>query len=127
MSSDSGVQQPKAPKPDFELPNVVDLGVRRIRYRPRKPRNFESVFSQEDEAVEFVVTTDGPIPIRARGPALYVGETAVVESEEVEPTVYRFLAFDVDGLRKRAAISLGWSGRPDTRQRTPFRYEPPEE
>jgi hypothetical protein len=127
MSSDSGVKQPEAPKPDFELPNVVDLSVRRIRFRPRKPRNFESVFSQEDEAVEFVVSTDAPIPVRALGPALYVGQTAVVESEEVEPNVYRFLAFDDDGLRKRAAISLGWSGDPDTRRRTTFRYEPPEE
>jgi hypothetical protein len=127
MASDPGARQPDAAKPDFSLPDILDLGVRRIRFRPRELRNFESALAKHEEAVEFTVTTDGPIPIRALGPALYVGETAVVESEEIEPTVYRFLAFDPAALEPRAPIRLGWSGQAPGRRRTKFRYEAPEE
>jgi hypothetical protein len=62
--------------------------------------------------VEFMVRTDGPIPVRALGPALFVGDVAVTECERVEDTLYRFLAFDIDQLRQGAPIAWGWMKDP---------------
>src|SRR5688572_25685333 len=122
MMNDAGAREPDAPRPDFSLPDILDLDVRRIRFHPHQPRNFESTLAHEQEAVEFTVRTDGPIPIRALGPALYVGETAVVENEEVESTTYRFLAFDFEELEPRAPIRLGWTGQGHDDRKTKFRY-----
>ena len=78
-----------------------------------------------DAAIEFTVTTDGPFPVRALGPALYVGQTAVIESEQVEGERYRFLAFEPDALEEGAPIALGWSARSTDRRETRFRFERP--
>ena len=44
-------------------------------------------YSAHDDVVKVIVRTDGPIPGRALGPALYVGETAVTEEvAEFGPT-----------------------------------------
>jgi hypothetical protein len=125
MSSDIGDRESGGPTSDFTLPNLLDVKIRRVPYRRPKPRNFASVLSEYTEAIEFTVRTDRPIPTRGLGPALYVGHRAVTESEESEPTVYRFLALDVESLRPGAPIRLGWTGQPIGRNRTAFRYEPP--
>jgi hypothetical protein len=123
VSSDSGSRQPDAPKPDFDLPRVRSVDIRRIDYEAPRRRNFESALARYREAMELLVTTSGPIPMRALGAALYVGDTAVVEMQRVDDTHYRFLAFDLDGLEEGAPISLGWTGdRPEDRHATRFRY-----
>ena len=125
MATDAGSRESDAPKPDFTLPEVLELRSRRVRYEPPQHRNFESALAHHREAVEFVITTDRPIPIRALGPVLYVGDTPVGESAPLrQKNAYRFLAFDADALKPGAPVSLGWSGTaPKTRRRTKFAYE----
>ena len=123
MSSDSGSRQPDAARPRFELPAVRAIDIRRVDYEPPRRRNFESAFAGVREAMEFLVTTAGPIPMRAVGAALYVGETAVVEMQRLDDTHYRFLAFDLDRLADGAPIALGWTGdRREERRPTEFRF-----
>lgn len=125
MAADASTREKDAPKPDFSLPEVIELRTRKIRYEPPQHRNFESVLAQHEEAIEFVITTDRPIPIRALGPVLYVGDAPVGESAPLQrrKNAYRFLAFDAEALQPGAPISLGWSGRPQERRPTKFTYE----
>lgn len=123
MSSDSGSRRPDAGKPRFELPLVRSIEIRRVDYEAPRRRNFESAFADVREAMEFLVTTAGPIPMRALGAALYVGETPVVEMQRLDDTHYRFLAFDLDRLPEGAPIAFGWTGdRREDRRPTEFRY-----
>ena len=123
MTTDAGQPISPAPGPEWQLPDVLDIRMRRIRYQPRRPRNFESALSGYKEAVEFIVQTSGPIPVRALGPALFVGDVRVVENEPAGEDRYRFLAFDLDRLEPGASIAWGWLDAPESeRKRTKFRY-----
>jgi hypothetical protein len=124
MSTDAGQPISQAPRPEWQLPDILDIQMRRIRYQPRRPRNFESALSGYKEAVEFMVQTSGPIPARALGPALFVGDVRVVESEPAGEDRYRFLAFDLERLERGAPIGWGWLDAPESeRKRTKFRYQ----
>ncbi|WP_165067074.1 hypothetical protein [Paludisphaera rhizosphaerae] len=125
MSTDSGQRLPDPPRAETAMPNVIDVKTRTIKYEPRKPRNFKSAIAASNDAVEFVVKTDAPIPIRALGPALYVGGTCLTEVSEVGPNTYRFVAPARDALKKDAAIQLGWTGQPPaSKAAAKFRYRP---
>jgi hypothetical protein len=124
MSSDSGEQLPRPPGPNFDMPKVLDIQIRATRYEAPRPRNFVSSLPSSDEAVEFIVTTDGPIPSRALGPALYVGEAPVTEVAQIGPNTYRFVALTRKGLRPDATIRLSWTGQlPMEDDSTRFRYK----
>jgi len=125
MATDPGSRERDAERPDFSLPEVLELHSRRIRFEPPKHRNFESALTRYEEAIEFVITTDKPIPIRALGPVLYVGETPVGESAPLrKKNSYRFLAFDLEALESGAPVSLGWTGQPrGERRSTKFSHE----
>ena len=84
MGSDPGVRLPNAPKANFTLPKVRDIKIRRTKFEAPRHRNFISALPSGD-AVEFIVTTDGPIPGRALGPALYIGDTVVTEVTTIRP------------------------------------------
>jgi hypothetical protein len=121
--SDAGARQPDAAKPGFELPLVRAIEIRRIDYEPPRRRNFESALAGVREAIELLVTTAGPMPRRALGATLYVGDVAVTEMQRVDDTHHRFLAFDPDSLEDGAPIALGWTGdRPEERHPTEFRF-----
>lgn len=110
-------------RPEWDLPEIVELQIRRIPYEPPKLRNFKSSLSKYKEAVEFLVHTSGPIPARALGPALFVGDVQVIESQQVEGNVYRFLAFDLERLQPGAPIGWAWINTPEEqRKETRFRY-----
>jgi hypothetical protein len=123
MSSDAGKRLPDPPRPDFSLPKVLDIQVRATKFEPPRLRNFTSALPRSGNAVEFIVKTDGPIPGRALGPALYVGNTPVTESTQLGPNTYRFVAPTRKGLDRDASISLGWTGQPPAEsKRAKFRY-----
>ncbi len=72
-----------------------------------------------------MVKTSGPVPARALGPALFVGDTPVIEGSVVgrEGTHYRFLSFSPKKLSPGAPISWGWMGAAKKdRHATKFRY-----
>ncbi|HEY9374408.1 hypothetical protein [Streptomyces sp.] len=122
MTNDPGELEPPAPRARHELPDVLSIDTRSIRYEPPQFRNFRSALPEGGDVVEFLVETVAPIPARALGPALKVGTTLVVEVTEVDSTHYRFLAFNPERLEPGAPIGLCWSGRPETARSTPFRY-----
>jgi hypothetical protein len=122
MSTDAGERLPDAPRPDFTLPKVLDIQMRATRFEAPRHRNFRSALPSGD-GVEFIVKTDGPIPGRALGPALYIGDTVVTEVTEVGPNTYRFVAPVREGLKRDAPISLSWTGQlPTDVKSAAFRY-----
>jgi hypothetical protein len=126
MPTDSSNRLPSAPKPDWRLPSVIDIKIRRVRFEPHKHKHFKSALARFKQAIEFRVKTSGPVPARALGPALFVGDTEVSESELVggETTSLRFLSFFPKTLPPGAPISWGWMGATRReRQKTEFRYD----
>ena len=124
MTSDAGYLEPRAPRPQWELPKVLKIRIARVPYEAAQYRHFESVYARYNEAIEFLVQLDGPFPVRALSPVLFVGDTPVTEGEVVDQNVHRFLAFEFEKLEQGAPISFGWPGQPaKVRQQTQFRYE----
>lgn len=124
MATDSSKPMSGAPRPAWDLPEILDIKIRRVPFKPRVHKHFKSALADYKEAVEFLVRTSGPIPARALGPVLFVGDVQVTESEPVENNLYRFLALEIERLEPRAAISWGWEDAAAAqRYRTKFRYE----
>jgi hypothetical protein len=111
MTSDPGAVEPQSPPPDFSLPGIKSVQRRPAQFRPRR-RNFESALPDVDHAIEFLVETDAPIPTRALGPVLHVGDAVLTEVEQDDETHYRFVALRPEQLSPDAAVRLGWSGEP---------------
>jgi len=130
MTSDPGSLESSAPFGDrrtsLQLPGVVAVQAQRVTPEPPARRNFDSALPRPEQAIEFAVETDAPIPIRALAPVLFVGDTAVTEVRADDPTHYRFLALQPDALQDGAVLRLGWSGRaPAEGQDIGARYEAP--
>ena len=98
---------------NFSLPNIKDIRIQLITYKPPKHRYFESSFSKYKEAIEFKVLTDRPIPVRALSPVLHIGNTSITEGESLSPNEYRFLAFKINELEDNTPIYFAWQGDPD--------------
>jgi hypothetical protein len=124
MTTDSSKPITPGPRPDWRLPAIIGIEIRRIDYEPRRLRHFESALSRYKEVIEFIVQTDGPVPARALGPALFVAGEQVNECEQVADNTYRFLAFELERLEAGAPISWGWMSDPEEeRQETSYRLE----
>jgi len=124
MTTDTSQPISQGPRPDWRLPKIIDLYISRKNYEPRRLRNFNSEFSRHKEVLEFLVRTEGPIPVRALGPALFVSGIQVNECEEVAENTYRFIAFEWERLEAGAPISWGWINDPEHRlYETPYRFE----
>jgi hypothetical protein len=80
MPIDQPPRMEVAKPPQWELPQIVSLRVRAAQYQPRATRNFENPLGSARSAVEFVVTLNAPMPVRAIGPVLWVGEARLTES-----------------------------------------------
>ena len=69
--------------------------------------------------MEFVVRLAAPLPARALGPVLWVGEKRLTESESLdkEGKEFRFCSFERTGLKEGAPISLGWMGEKPVKEK----------
>jgi hypothetical protein len=124
MSTDAG--SPIAPRPPFlfVLPQILSLVIHRVEFEAPKLEHFESSLSRHRQAIEFIVETDGEVPTRAYGPALFVGDIEISNSERTGKTTWRFLEFEPERLKPGAPISWGWMKDPEkNRLRTQFHYE----
>jgi len=120
-ASKTGSPPPESSQHD--LPLIRELRIRRVAFEPPKREHFESSLRSK-EAIEFIVETDGEIPARAHGPALFIGDVEVNQSERVGKMTWRLLAFEPERLKPGAPISWGWMKDPESARRpTPFRYE----
>ena len=123
MAIDSDKPTAGGPRPDWNLPDVLSIAIRRVPFTPRQYKYFRSALSDYKEAIEFLVRLRGPVPIRALGPALFVGDVPVTESEAIQDNQYRFLAFNIQQLKSNAVISWGWINTPKSeRKATNFRF-----
>jgi hypothetical protein len=124
MSTDSGIPIESSPLFVIDLPKIIRIKISRVRFEPPELEYFQSSLSQYDQAIEFMVETDGVVPIRAYGPALFVGDVEVNHSEYMGGTTWRFLYFETERLQPGASIWWGWMKDPENeRLQTQFRYE----
>jgi hypothetical protein len=124
MTIDTAQPLSGGPRPEWDLPEILDIQTRHISFKANQPRHFKSALAEYKEAVEFMVHTSGPVPARALGAALFVGDVQVTESQQADNNLYRFLAFDLDRLKPGAPIRWGWINTPKEQQQgTRFRYE----
>ncbi|MFD3373682.1 MULTISPECIES: hypothetical protein [unclassified Streptomyces] len=133
MSVDGGSPQPEPSGPDWDLPDVLDIQILgRQPYERHPPRNFRSALADRTEAVEILVTLSGPVPARALGPALFIGDVQVVECVPADESGaaaehrLRFRYSDPDRLARLTPgtpIAWGWADAPSpARLTTGFRY-----
>ena len=124
MSTDAG--SPIASQPPFslDLPRITNLRIRRVKFEASSLEHFKSSLARHRQAIEFIIQTDGVVPTRAYGPALFVGNVEVSNSELTGKTTWRFLHFEPEKLTPGAPISWGWMKDPKEKLlRTEFRYE----
>lgn len=123
--TDEGFRLDSHRQPALDLPKLRNLRIKRVPYRPRKLEHFVSRQAPEGEAIEFIVEVDGPVPVRAFGPALFVGDVEVHDSERLDDSTWRLVALEPSRLKRDAPITWGWmKDPPQARQRTEFRYRP---
>lgn len=124
MSNDSGARIAARPPFPVALPGVRDISIKRVPFQAPRLEHFKSRLAQYKQAIEFIVETDGDVPTRDYGPALFIGDVEIRESERIGKTTWRFLAFEPDQLQPGAPISWGWMKDPkDARLPTNFRYD----
>lgn len=125
MSIDTSKPEREGARPKWDLPEIKDIQIKRIPFKPPEKRNLKSSLAEHREAVEFLVKTDGPIPVRALGPALFIGDAQVIEVQKIDENLYRFLAFDIGRLKKGAPISWGWINdkTEEKKRKTRFIYD----
>ena len=124
--TDAGHHLPDPPRHEFVMPVVTDIQTQAHKAEARQLSNFKSALP-EDGADTFavVVKTDQPIPVRAMGPVLYVGGTALTEVTEIAPNTYRFVAHRPLDLKPGAPMHLGWPGQPPASgQVSRFQFKP---
>ena len=111
---------------NFKLPQIENIEIKLIPYEAPKLRCFKSSFSKYSQAIEFIITTDAPIPVRALSPVLYIGEIPLTEGETIKENLYRFLAFEINQLKDNTPIYFGWQGdRKEQLRKTKFVYKRP--
>jgi hypothetical protein len=111
---------------NFKLPQIENIEIKLIPYEAPKLRYFKSSFSKYSQAIEFLITTDAPIPVRALSPVLYIGEMPLTEGETIKENSYRFLAFEINELKDNTPIYFGWQGdRKEQLRKTKFVYKRP--
>jgi hypothetical protein len=108
-----------------QIPDVVAVQAHHVRYKTPRRLTAQGKDRHISSAVEIVVETAEPLPIRALNPVLFVGETPLTIAEGEGDRRYRFLAPKPDDLKAGAAISIGWSSPGTPRQKTRFTYQPP--
>lgn len=127
MTGDTGRREPiDRPTDLWRLPAVRFVEATFVRYQ-EPIRRYVSAHEvvEHPEAVEFRITTDEELPIRALPAVLFVGDQIVNDYEQLDREHYVFRAFDPARLMPGASISLGWPDRPDKTKVTDYRYEPP--
>ncbi len=120
MSFDQAPKIKTSHRPNWEMPEMMDVKIRTADYRPRAPRNFTTPLPAVENAVEIIVTFKAPPPARAMAPVLYIGDTRLTESEPVDKAgrQLRFWAFERARLRQGAPIEVRWMGEPPAAEST---------
>lgn len=112
-----GIEQPRPPRRNlWRLPNILEARAVRRRYHEPLVSYIGLERVEHPEAVEILVTTDTPFPVRALAPVLYVDDLPVDHWEIEAQNTYRFFAFEPDRIADGASLELGWPGGRQPRQ-----------
>jgi hypothetical protein len=124
MPSDKSSKIESGRPPRWDLPAITQIQIRAAVYEPRATRNFKNPLTAARQAVEFVVQLASPLPVRALGPVLWVGETRLTESESLDQagTELRFWSFDRSALKEGAPISMDWMGQKPRREKRTAKF-----
>ncbi len=127
MQSDQGPPAQVSQAPDWKIPAIASVRIRKAEYRPRAPRNFKSPLKPVPDALEIVVKLESPMPVRAIPPILYVGSQRLTESEAVDEKglEIRFWVLDLTKLESDAPIALAWLNDPPPKGESRFKFENP--
>lgn len=127
MTSDAESRVPAPEQPDlWRLPEITSAEARLARYHPPRRHVVAGQLIEQDEGIEVLVHTDGEIPVRALSAALYIGDTVLIESEQLDLNLHRFFVIN-QTPQPEAPIRLGWVGHSPPPGDTRFRYRPPDE
>ena len=110
------------PADSWHLPEVLSVKASKVRFPQPRLYYVGTRPVLAEEAVEILVRTDGPFPVRTLSPAIFIGDVPILDYETMDRNVYRFLAYDPSGLREGTAISLGWPQFPRRKIKTRFVY-----
>src|SRR6266446_5775232 len=125
MSSDSGTPRHYQHIVNLsKLPDVVSLEIRHRHFDQPRRVTERGVDRFVSDAIEFEVRISEPFPIRALGPALWVGDEPLTSADS-EGLTYHFFAFEPDKLKRNAPISLGWSSPSEAHKETPYLFTMP--
>jgi hypothetical protein len=107
------------------VPGVKSALARRVLYD--EPRRFviDGEERAEREAIEIDIETDKEFVLGGTGPALFVGETMIIDSLRLDDRHYRFFAPPSHPVEPGAPIALGraGSGAPVPERKTRTRLE----
>jgi hypothetical protein len=107
------------------LPGLKSVIARSVRYET--PRRFFTHGEEhsESDVIEIDVETDAELYVAGTGPALFVGDIPIVDSERIGDRRYRFFAPASATIKEGAPIALGraGSGVPAPEQRSKLRLE----
>jgi hypothetical protein len=106
----------------WHLPDVLSVKASKVRFPQPRLYYVGTRPVLAEEAVEILVRTDRPFPVRALSPAIFVGDVPILDFETMDRNAYRFLSYDSSSLREGAAISLGWPQFPQRKVKTRFVY-----
>jgi hypothetical protein len=106
-----------------ELPRITKIRICRVIVAPSKIDRRTAGRSTVSSAIEFIVETDGEVPVRSYGPALFVGDVEINHSERIRARTWRLLAFEPERLMPGSLIAWGWmKARASERVSTSSRY-----
>jgi hypothetical protein len=125
MANDTGIPHHPHVVNLSRLPDIVSLEIRRRHFDQPRRVTEKGVDRFVNEAVEFEVRISEPFPVRALGPALWVGSDALT-SADADGLTYYFFAFEPIKLKPGAPISVGWSSPNEARKETRYRFAIPD-
>jgi hypothetical protein len=109
----------------WRLPEIAGIEIVHAQYPAPIVRYEGGQRLEYWEAVELLVQTITPFPVRALSPALFVDDTGIGSFETLGENLYRFFAFDFQSFQGGETIFLGWPQAPEQKVDTGFTYQPP--
>jgi hypothetical protein len=127
MNSDPGDRVSRPSRDIWRLPEILALEIRWRRFKKPRRVTIRGKDHEVDEGLEVVLQLSEPFEVRALGPVLWIGDVPLTNVDGDGKTEYRFLATDPASLRSGDEIALSWSAHGAPRQRSDYRFEPPNE
>jgi hypothetical protein len=128
VTTDAGRPLPDDERQDiWRLPDILEIRTEFRQFDPPRRLTLDGRDTYLEEAIEVEVLLSEPLPIRALGPVLWVGDQPLTIAETDGSTLYRFLAPEPDALTPGATIAFGWNSPASPRLETHYRYEGPGE